>query len=164
MDVSTAVSNIFSEFDELHMAAKAEQQQAIATLAQRRESVVSLMKNVVKPFADHVRVAAQKRDIAIDVDESRGNDPRQPRFAIRFTSYENRTPVVSAGPSITLIANAQCNHIDVTEEMGELDDISLDSKPRTYWVEMGQTDTLAKMTKSLEDWLRDALKLMAARK
>lgn len=162
MDVSTIVSKIFLEFDDLDMAAKNERQQATFNLAQRRKLVVALMTNVVKPFADHIVADAKKRDISITVDD-RGNDPLRPSYAITFASYENKKPIVSSGPSIKLTADAECHRIDVAEEMGESDTFD-DLKPISYAVEMGQSDTMAKMMDSLTSWLRDSLKLVADRK
>lgn len=156
-----SVSDIFDEFDNLHRTAQQEHKQAVADQQERRELVVSLMKNVVKPFADEVVKLGQLRNISVSVDD-RGNDSHRPSYTIQFTSYENNRPINGDGPSIKVTATADCKRVDVAEEFGDLDESF--SSPKTYPVEMGKPDTLSEMTKALEAWLRDTLTRMLKRK
>lgn len=156
-----SVSDIFDEFDKLHRAALDEHKQAETDQQQRRELVVSLMKNVVKPFADQAVQLGQLRNISVGVDD-RGNDPHRPSYTVQLVSYENGRPINGDRPTIKVTATEDCRRIEVAEELGDLDDSFANSKK--YHVEMGQPNTLSEMTKALEGWLRETVTRMAKRK
>lgn len=158
-----SVSDIFVEFDGLHRAALAEQTKTVADQSERRQLVVALMKNVVKPFADEVIDYARKRNIAISVDD-RGNDERRPSYTIQFDSYENSRAIDGPAPSIKLTATADCKRVEVAEEMGSVEDSLNSPLLGSYHVDMGRPDTLNSISAALEKWLRHTLSLLVARK
>ena len=157
------VSEIFDEFDALRRASMDEHTKAVVDKGERRQLVVSLMKHVVKPFADAVIADAQNRDIAVSVDD-RGNDEHRPSYTIQFDSYENKRTINGDRPSIKVTATADYMRVEVAEEMGGLED-PLDRKHiGAYNVEIGEPETLEKMTAALKKWLRHTLGLIVARK
>lgn len=158
------VSNIFADFDLGKKTVQAEQKQAAQERLNCRAMVVGLMHKMVKPFADQVSSEGQRREMTIGIDD-RGNDRHRPSFTIQFASYERRRPVIGSGPSIKLLTDEDFRRVEVTEHLGDSDDITFDGdRPNKYPVQMGQPDTIAKMSESLEAWLRKSLEAILSRK